>query len=131
MIAIGDVENKNLEHFQEWDWLIFFICAIFNIIILMNLLIAIISETYVEYERKKDETEHLEKVRQTLMLQDMLYYFRKKVYSASDMLFVAQVVKHSTSEDDLSKADVFDQMEEIREQLHEVTDQLFELKQDT
>ena len=33
-------------NYSEADWLVFFLCCMFNIILLFNLLIAIISETY-------------------------------------------------------------------------------------
>ena len=32
--------------YNEFDWLIYFLCTLFNLIILLNLLIAIISETF-------------------------------------------------------------------------------------
>lgn len=45
MYTIGEFDG-NMEFFDEYDWLIFFLCVIFNIILLLNLLIAIISETF-------------------------------------------------------------------------------------
>ena len=35
-----------MEFYNESNWLVFFLCCIFNIILLLNLLIAIISETF-------------------------------------------------------------------------------------
>lgn len=45
LVVIGEFDD-NLGDYRDQDWLIFFICVIFNIILLLNLLIAIISETY-------------------------------------------------------------------------------------
>lgn len=45
LVVIGEFDD-NLEFYRSQDWLIFFVCVIFNIVLLLNLLIAIISETY-------------------------------------------------------------------------------------
>jgi hypothetical protein len=39
---LGDFD-PNVEFYEENDWVVFFLCTIFNIILLLNLLIAIIS----------------------------------------------------------------------------------------
>lgn len=48
MGELGD----NIEFYRESDWLVFFIALIFNIILLLNLLIAIISDTYARVAEK-------------------------------------------------------------------------------
>ena len=42
--AIGDFDTENFH--GSLPWILFFMCTIFNLIVLMNLLIAIISDTY-------------------------------------------------------------------------------------
>ena len=45
MTALGDFD-ENLDLYREGDWLVFLICCFFNVIVMLNLLIAIISETF-------------------------------------------------------------------------------------
>lgn len=61
LTSLGEFDDS-LEHYDEWDWLVFFICTIFNIVLLLNLLIAIISETFANIKESKDETSYKEKV---------------------------------------------------------------------
>ena len=47
LVALGDFSFKvNIHSMNDFEWLIFTLCCVFNIILLLNLLIAIISETY-------------------------------------------------------------------------------------
>ena len=61
LTALGEFDD-NLGSYRESDWLVFMLCAIFNIILLLNLLIAIISETFTRISEKRTETSYLEKV---------------------------------------------------------------------
>lgn len=61
MTALGEFD-ENLAVYRETDWLVFMLCAIFNIILLLNLLIAIISETFTRISEKRTETSYKEKV---------------------------------------------------------------------
>lgn len=61
LLALGDW-GENLEHYRESDWLVFFLAVIFNIILLLNLLIAIISETYAAVAEKASANSYKEKV---------------------------------------------------------------------
>ena len=45
LVSMGEFPDE-LENYSELDWFIFFIASMFNLIIMMNLLISIISETY-------------------------------------------------------------------------------------
>ena len=57
LTSLGE-HNPNLDKYREIDWLVFFISVFMNIIILMNLLIAIISETYTRISLKQDQTSY-------------------------------------------------------------------------
>ena len=50
--AMGEL---NVDGFQDLSiaWVIFFLCALFNLIVMLNLLIAIISETYDRVNQTK------------------------------------------------------------------------------
>ena len=45
-VALGDWGNLPLESYREVDFLVFLICCTFNIIVLLNLLIAIICKSF-------------------------------------------------------------------------------------
>lgn len=60
LVALGEFDYINLDFFNEGDFLIFFICCIFNIILLLNLLIAIISETYSRVSEVSIQTQYKE-----------------------------------------------------------------------
>ena len=51
MYAMGEFDG-NMEFFREADWLVFFLSCIFNIILLLNLLIAILSKTFDDITEK-------------------------------------------------------------------------------
>ena len=72
LTALGQFDPK-LEVYGESDWIIFILCCIFNIIVLLNLLIAIISETYTEISERKDLTGYKEKVLQIGFMQDSVF----------------------------------------------------------
>ena len=46
LVALGEFHMDEVELYSEGDWLIFFLAALFNLILMLNLLISIISETY-------------------------------------------------------------------------------------
>ena len=61
-VSLGEFDDLNLEDYNNQDWLVFFFCCIFNIIVLLNLLIAIISETYDKISKTSLQTAYREKV---------------------------------------------------------------------
>lgn len=52
----------NLEFYSESDWLVFFIAVIFNIILLFNILIAIMGDTYAAIASSSVANSYKEKV---------------------------------------------------------------------
>ena len=50
--AIGDLDTDGFTGFVPW--ILFFVSSVFNLIVLLNLLIAIISDTYDRVNNTKD-----------------------------------------------------------------------------
>ena len=61
LTSLGEFSGS-LEFYKEGDWLVWLLCAIFNIILLLNLLIAVISETYDNESGTAIENGYKEKV---------------------------------------------------------------------
>ena len=76
LAALGEFDG-DLDKYREIDWFVFLLCAIFNIILLLNLLIAIISETYTRVSDTKHETSYKEKVYQIAVMQDTIFGLQK------------------------------------------------------
>ena len=50
-LALGEWETSDLNYF--WDWIIFLFSAISLMIIMLNLIIAIVSETFKKYHKNR------------------------------------------------------------------------------
>ena len=93
LTALGDFDS-NLEFYREGDWLIFFLCCIFNIILLLNLLIAIISETFATISESSTANSYKEKVLQMEEMQDTIFGLYRRWKNKPDfneLLFIAKV----------------------------------------
>ena len=97
LTALGEFDDS-LGHYREGDWFIFFICTIFNIVLLLNLLIAIISETFARVASEQVETTYNEKVSQMCKMMDTAYGLRSEKKSPVEMIFIAKVIQSSDSE---------------------------------
>ena len=63
LTALGEFdENYKDGTIRDADWFVFLLCAIFNIILLLNLLIAIVNETYNTITATRMESNYKEKV---------------------------------------------------------------------
>lgn len=89
---------ENLGSYRDVDWIIFILCCIFNIIVLLNLLIAIISETYAQISETKDQTGYKEKAVQIGFMQDSVYGFRKSKPDPNQLVFIAKAIKSDVGE---------------------------------
>lgn len=70
IVSIGDFDYKlNIEQFNEGEWVIFILCAVLNVILLLNLLIAIIGQTFQKISQTKSETGYYEKTKMVLKMQ--------------------------------------------------------------
>ena len=63
LTALGEFDDNYKDgSIRDLDWFVFLLCAIFNIILLLNLLIAIVNETYNNVSATKMESNYKEKV---------------------------------------------------------------------
>ena len=69
------------------------LCAIFNVILLLNLLIAIISQTFTTISEKKNETGYKEKARLVKQMQTTFNWLTKTPPNHNERIFIAQVIK--------------------------------------
>ena len=112
--------DANLDFYREEDWLVFLLCCLFNIIVLLNLLIAIISETYTNINDLKIPYTYKEKAVQISMMQDMLLGQFKKREDPNELVFIAKVI----NSEDIHEEDVTDKIDDLRNELHEIRDEL-------
>ena len=65
MVSVGDFGGFNIieDRFDNFDFLIWLSCVIINIVVLLNLLIAIISNTFNDILTIRYESEYQEKTR--------------------------------------------------------------------
>ena len=100
---LGDFD-PNVEFYEENDWVVFFICTIFNIILLLNLLIAIISQTFENISETALETGYKEKVIQMCIMQDTV--FGMMLWNQKDdpveLAFIAKVISQTDAEEKTS-----------------------------
>ena len=84
--AIGDFDTDFFV--GGLPWILFFMCTIFNLIVLMNLLIAIISDTYETVTATKEQYAMLQKVQVIANCRDYKF-FRRRKRDPCDYLFIA------------------------------------------
>ena len=69
LLTLGEFEFFQMEQDQQFMWLFFIIGTIFNLIIMLNLLIAVIGETFARVDSQKIEFSYKEKAIQMSTLQ--------------------------------------------------------------
>ena len=91
MYAMGEFDG-NMEHFNEADWLVFFLSCVFNIIVLLNLLIAILSKTFDDINDMQVEFGYKEMVYHICTMQDTLFGWFKATANPTELLFLAKEI---------------------------------------
>ena len=91
LTSIGEFDDS-LGDYREGDWLVFFLCSIFNIILLLNLLIAVISETYDNESGTAIENSYKEKVSNISLMQDSIIGIGQDETDAVSNLFLSWVI---------------------------------------
>ena len=95
LTALGEFED-NLDKYREDQWFVFILSAIFNIILLMNLIIAIISETYERVSSTRVESTYKEKVQNMCMMFDTIFGMKSKtIQDPNERIFVAKAMQKS------------------------------------
>ena len=120
--------NFTMEGFDEDSigWTLFFLCTLFNMIVMLNLLIAIISETYNRVNQTKQQYALKEKAGVVSDLRAFRYY--KKFVKKGDpknSLLIAIVEDAEKLDADRSLVRVFD----VNERVKEVKKELLGMKQ--
>ena len=89
MTALGEFDG-NVEFYREMDWFVWFLCTIFNLVLLFNLLIAIISKTFEEIDGSAEQTGYKEKVIQIRNLQDSMLGYWHDTPNPTKLIFLAR-----------------------------------------
>ena len=93
LTTVGEFPGDDLPLYRVLDWIIFILCIAFNLIVLFNLLIAIVSENLTRILENWEQTKYKEKVVTICHLQDTLYGYRKKKRDPNELIFIAQEIK--------------------------------------
>ena len=120
LIALGDFGNIDLAHYREIDWVIFVLCCVFNIIVLLNLLIAIISETYTRIAEQSIQNSYKEKAIQISMLQDTLLGSFKDPADPNELVFIAKIIESVDIKDKKINEEISNLKKELHEELEKV-----------
>ena len=124
LVALGTFP-ENLDSFREMDWLVFLICCIFNIIVLLNLLISIISETYTRYSDVKDSTSFKEKVFMMSLMQDSVFgWFVKSKSDPTELIFAAKVIEKIDRDSKVLSEQISLLREELAENNQQIRDEI-------
>ena len=102
--------------YDNVDWLIIVLLCIFNIIVLLNLLIAIISETFSDISVTKINHLYKEKTSQMTYVMDTFYgYFARNELNGdpTEFVLIAKVV----AQDLHDEQDVVDQIDDLRSEV--------------
>lgn len=91
LVALGEFgEYPDLMNWPEGHFLIFMICCLFNLIVLLNLLIAIISETFTTILEKSEQTGFKEKAVQMTYMMESVFGLLKSETDHNELIFVAK-----------------------------------------
>ena len=53
--SVNGFDGEGTELFQERNWLLYFVCIIFNLVVLMNLLLALVGTVHGEVHEMREE----------------------------------------------------------------------------
>ena len=113
IVAIGDFEKIGLDNFDENDWAIFMLCALFNVVLLLNLLIAIIGQTFNQISSSQDEQSYKEKAFIVSQMQNTFKWFVYINPKHNERIFIAKVV----DSDQIRSEDYGDQMNDMKSEI--------------
>ena len=79
-ICLGDFTLLDIKGLRGIDWILFILCTFLLLILMLNLLIAIISDTYTKISQNDNEISYKEKAIVVAGMQDTLKYcFKAKI----------------------------------------------------
>lgn len=122
LTALGEFDGNLVDgNYREGDWLVFFLCCIFNIILLLNLLIAIISETFANISESSVEFGFKEKTKQMAVMQNSIFGIRGNDPDPNEFLFIAKVIG---SEEMKTEDEVADQIQNLSDKVDIIKDEM-------
>lgn len=90
--------TEDLPLYRTGDWVIFILALVINLIVLFNLLIAIVSETYTTIQENWEKTSYKEKALTICQLQDTLLGFWESKSNPNELVFVAKEIESSEAD---------------------------------
>ena len=114
MIALGDFSIIDPPTLRTEDWIIFVLCTFLLLILMLNLLIAVISDTYSRVTQNQVEYSYKEKAILVTGMQDTLKYCLKAKIDHNERLFITKVI----ASDDLMENSLAGQIEDIKESVN-------------
>ena len=118
LLTNGEFPLDNVKSYQYFGWFIFFIATIFNLIIMLNLLIAIISKTFENVVGEQDETMFRERVIEITSLQRIIGPLVRKPSESVKLMFYATELKVDEIRDHS------DQVEAINSKVDEISEEI-------
>ena len=93
MLTVVGQFTEDLPLYRTGDWIIFILALVINLIVLFNLLIAIVSETYDNIKANWEEERYKEKTSTICQLQDTILGYRKMDENPNELIFVAKMIE--------------------------------------
>ena len=122
-ICLGDFTLLDIKGLRGIDWILFILCTFLLLILMLNLLIAIISDTYTKISHNGNEISYKEKAIVVAGMQDTLKYCLKAKIDHNERLFVAKVIES----EDLMKQDFENKIDCLREEIREMNQKMGEI----
>ena len=112
--------------YRNVDWIVFILCIMFNMIVLLNLLIAIVSQTFADMLEAKVEEEYKEKARQIGLMQDSLFgVFVKQNPDPNELLLIVKIMDKSDS----NEVEMSDQIDSLHEKFDSMQEDVKSIKE--
>ena len=119
--AMGELSMDGFED-DYVAWALFFFCALFNLIVMLNLLIAIISDTYGKVASTQEEFALKERAGVVSDLRDFSFFRRfVKPKDPRNYLFIAiNEEAEKLGDEDINIYDVHDKVVEMKKEIREI-----------
>ena len=125
LTAIGDIDIY-FDDYKVVEFIALFVCAIFNITLLLNLVIAIISQTHAEVTAKQTENMYQERVKQIVTMQSTFLRFYRTQSDPMRLLFTARVINSEEIGRKKKRS-----LKHVKDELMKFNEKRFESIQDT
>jgi len=117
-LSLGDWDTESMgQKAQFFVWLLFVLCTVFNLIVMLNLLIAIISETFANVNSNAESAAYQEKARIIYENSYLIPYGRKLIHCQPNtyLLFVEKVIQDIEDEEEAKS-----EIDELKAKLNKI-----------